>query len=253
MNAPIWLEAGFWGLVAGATLVVGAAIAWFVRVPRDVVATVMAFGAGVLVSALAFELVSDAVESGGLAATASGFLGGAVVYVAANITLARAGARHRKRSGDEQPSESEDAGSGAAIAVGALLDGVPESVVLGLSLFGGGGVGVTVLAAIAISNLPEGLSSAAGMKRAGRSARYVFGVWVGIAVISGVAAAVGALLLQDASATTIAVITSVAAGAILAMIADTMIPEAFERAHVFTGLVTSLGFLAALSIDRLGG
>ena len=253
MNAPIWLEAGFWGLVAGATLVVGAAIAWFVRVPRDVVATVMAFGAGVLVSALAFELVSDAVESGGLAATASGFLGGAVVYVGANIALARAGARHRKRSGDEQPSESEDAGSGAAIAVGALLDGVPESVVLGLSLFGGGGVGVTVLAAIAISNLPEGLSSAAGMKRAGRSARYVFGVWVGIAVISGVAAAVGALLLQDASATTIAVITSVAAGAILAMIADTMIPEAFERAHVFTGLVTSLGFLAALTIDRLGG
>lgn len=251
MNAPIWLEAGFWGLVAGGTLVVGAAVAWFVRVPRDVVATVMAFGAGVLVSALSFELVSDAVESGGLAATAAGFLGGAVAYVAANVALARAGARHRKRAGDEQPSEGDDAGSGAAIAVGALLDGVPESVVLGLSLFGGNGIGVTVLAAIAISNLPEGLSSAAGMKRAGRSARYVFGVWGGIAVVSGVAAAAGALLLQDAAPTTVAVITAVAAGAILAMIADTMIPEAFERAHALTGLVTSLGFLAALTINHL--
>lgn len=252
MTAPIWVEAGFWGLVAGATLVVGAAVAWFVRVPRDVVATVMAFGAGVLVSALSFELVSDAVESGGLAPTAAGFLGGAVTYVAANVALARAGARHRKRAGDEQPSEDDDAGSGAAIAVGALLDGVPESVVLGLSLFGGNGIGVTVLAAIAISNLPEGLSSAAGMKRAGRSARYVFGVWGGIALVSGVAAAAGALVLQDASPTTVAVITSVAAGAILAMVADTMIPEAFERAHALTGLVTSLGFLAALTIDRLG-
>ena len=252
MTAPIWVEAGFWGLVAGATLVVGAAVAWFVRVPRDVVATVMAFGAGVLVSALSFELVSDAVESGGLASTAAGFLGGAVTYVAANVALARAGARHRKRAGDEQPSEDDDAGSGAAIAVGALLDGVPESVVLGLSLFGGNGIGVTVLAAIASSNLPEGLSSAAGMKRAGRSARYVFGVWGGIALVSGVAAAAGALVLQDASPTTVAVITSVAAGAILAMVADTMIPEAFERAHALTGLVTSLGFLAALTIDRLG-
>jgi ZIP family zinc transporter len=252
VDVPIWLEAGFWGLVAGATLVVGAAVAWFVRVPRDVVATVMAFGAGVLVSALAFELVSDAVEGGGLGATAAGFLGGSVAYVAANVALARRGARHRKRSGDEQPSP-DDSGSGAAIAVGALLDGVPESVVLGLSLFGGGGVGVAVLVAVAISNLPEGLSSAAGMKRAGRSSGYVFGVWGGIALASGLAAMLGALLLQDASPTTVAVITAVAAGAILAMVADTMIPEAFERAHAYTGLVTSLGFLAALTVDRLGG
>ncbi|WP_088320640.1 ZIP family metal transporter [Kineosporia sp. R_H_3] len=252
MDVPLWLEAGFWGLAAGATLLVGAAVAWFARVPRDVVATVMAFGAGVLVSALAFELVSDAVEGGGLAATAGGFLAGSVAYVAANIALARRGARHRKRAGDEQPSP-DDSGTGAAIAVGALLDGVPESVVLGMSLFGGGGVGVAVLVAIAISNLPEGLSSAAGMKRAGRSAGYVFGVWGGIALASGLAAMLGALLLQDASGTTVAVITAVAAGAILAMVADTMIPEAFERAHAYTGLATSLGFLAALTVDRLGG
>ena len=141
----------------------------------------MAFGAGVLISALAFDLVDEAETTGGLTATVLGFLVGAVAYVLANVALAKRGAQHRKRSGDQQPSEEEQAGSGSAIAIGALLDGIPESVVLGLSLLGGNGVGVPVLAAIFISNLPEGLSSAAGMKRGGRSARYVFGVWIGVA------------------------------------------------------------------------
>ncbi|NHC15424.1 ZIP family metal transporter [Motilibacter deserti] len=247
---PLWLEAGWWGLVGGLALVVGALVAWRVRVPQPVVAGIMAFGAGVLISALAFELVDEAEQTGGLTPTILGFLGGAVVYSGANVLLARQGARHRKRSEDQQPSEDEDSGSGAAIAVGALLDGIPESVVLGLSLLGGGGVGVGVLAAVFISNVPEGLSSAAGMKRAGRSAAYVFGVWGGIALASGLAALVGALLLQDASDATIAAITAVAAGAILAMLADTMIPEAFEKAGLFTGLITTLGFLTAFTIDR---
>jgi ZIP family zinc transporter len=249
---PTWLTAGLWGLLAGGALVVGAAVAWFVKVPRTVVAGVMAFGAGVLISALAFDLVDEAEKTGGLAATATGFLLGAVLYVAANVVLARHGARHRKRSGDQQPSESEQSGSGAAIAVGALLDGVPESVVLGLSLLGGSGVGVPVLAAIFISNLPEGLSSSAGMKSNGRSAGYVFGVWVSIAVASGLAGALGVLALQGASGQTIALITALAAGAILAMIADTMIPEAFERAHILTGLVTTIGFLVSFALENAG-
>lgn len=136
--------------------------------------------------------------------------------------------------------------------MGALLDGIPESVVLGLSVLDGGGVGVTVLAAVFISNVPEGLSSSAGMKRAGRGARYVFGVWVGIAVAGGGAAMLGCLVLEGASPQVIASITAVAAGGILAMIADTMIPEAFERTRVFTGLITTLGFLAAFTLQRWG-
>lgn len=247
---PGWLAAGWWGLVAGGALVVGAAIAWWVRVPPRVVAAVMAFGAGVLISALAFDLVDEAERAGGLLAVALGFLGGAGAYVAANVALARHGARHRKRS-DRQPSEEQDQGSGAAIAIGALLDGIPESVVLGVSLLGGSGVGLPVLAAVFISNLPEGLSSAAGMKQAGRSARYVFGVWIGIAVMSGLAACIGYLALADASPFVIAVITAVAAGAILTMIADTMVPEAFERTHVLTGMITTVGFLTAFAIERM--
>ena len=247
---PIAVQAGLWGLLAGGALVVGAAVAWVVRVPQKVVASVMAFGAGVLISALAFDLVDEAETSGGLTATVIGFLAGAVVYVAANVALAKRGARHRKRSGDQQPSEEEQGGSGAAIAIGALLDGIPESVVLGLSLLGGAGVGVPVLAAIFISNLPEGLSSASGMKNNGRSARYVFGVWIGIAVASGLAGLLGVLALEGASAAAIAVITAVAAGAILAMIADTMIPEAFERTHLYAGLIATVGFIVAFSIER---
>jgi zinc transporter, ZIP family len=246
---PTWVEAGLWGLLGGGALVIGALIAWFTPVSPKVVASVMAFGSGVLISAVAFDLMEEAARTGGLAATAFGFLGGAVVYLAANLALARHGARHRKRSGDQQPSESQQAGSGMAIAIGALLDGVPESVVLGLGLVGGGSVSLSVLAAVFISNVPEGLSSAAGMKRNGRSARYVFGVWGGIAVISGLSALLGYAALGGASPEAVAVITAVAAGAILTMIADTMIPEAFEDTHAWTGLITTVGFLTAFAIS----
>jgi ZIP family zinc transporter len=245
---PTWLEAGLWGLLGGGALVIGALIAWFVPVPQKVVASVMAFGSGVLISAVAFDLMEEAVTTGGLVATALGFLAGAVVYLAANLALARRGARMRKRSGN-QPSEQEQAGSGSAIAIGALLDGVPESVVLGLSLVTGGSVSLSVLAAVFISNVPEGLSSAAGMKRSGRSGRYVFGVWGGIAVASGLSALLGYAALGDASPQLVAVITAVAAGAILTMIADTMIPEAYASTHDWTGLITTMGFLTAFAIS----
>jgi ZIP family zinc transporter len=247
---PVWLQAGAWGLLAGGALVAGALVAWFMRVPQRMVAAVMAFGAGVLISALSFDLVDEAQATGGLSATVLGLLAGAVTYVAANVLLARHGAAHRKRSGDQQPSEAEQSGSGAAIAIGALIDGIPESVVLGLSLLSGEGVGVAVLAAIFVSNLPEGLSSAAGMKRNGRGARYVFGVWVSIALASALAGMLGVVLLQDASPESIAVITAIAAGAILAMVADTMIPEAFERTHLYTGLIATMGFIVAFTLSR---
>jgi ZIP family zinc transporter len=253
---PTWLEAGLWGLLGGAALVVGALIAWFVRVPSAVIASVMAFGSGVLISAVAFDLMQEAADRGGLLPAAVGFLGGALAYLGANALLARHGARHRKRSGgnpdEDQPSEQEQSGSGLAIAVGALLDGIPESVVLGIGLLTGGGVSVSVLAAVFISNVPEGLSSAAGMKAKGRSARYVFGVWITIAVVSALAALVGYATLGSAAPELIAIITAVAAGAILTMIADTMIPEAFEKTRTWTGVIATVGFLVAFAIDRAG-
>ncbi len=244
------LVAGGWGLLAGSALLIGAFVGYDLRVPARVVALVMAFGSGVLISAISFDLVADADERGGLTPTLLGALAGAVLYTGANVLLARRGARHRKRSGGQQPSEAERPGSGNAIALGALLDGIPESVVIGASLIGGGGVGAATVAAVFISNVPEGLSSSAGMRRSGRERRYVFGLWGGITVISGMSALLGRTVLGTMPDAALAAVSALAAGAILSMIADTMIPEAFEKAHLLTGLVTVLGFLAAFALSQ---
>jgi ZIP family zinc transporter len=232
-------------------LLVGAALGSLVRVPPRLIALVMAFGSGVLMAAVPFELIAEAYERSGMMPVVAGTVGGAAVYSGANALLARRGAQHRKRSGEQQPSEAEAPGSGNAIALGALLDGIPESVVIGTSLLGGGHLGVATVGAVFISNLPEGLASAAGMRSAGRSRRYVFALWGSIAVISGLAALAGYALLGGASETVIATITAVAGGAILAMIADTMIPEAYSRVHLLTGLVTVVGFLSAFALAQL--
>ena len=250
---PTWVAAGGWGLLAGAALVVGAGVGWFFTIPARMVAAVMAFGSGILISALSFELMEEAFRRGGFTSTASGFLGGAAVYTAATLLLSRHGAKHRKRSGNQQPSEADQNGSGLAIALGALLDGIPESIVIGLSLLRGGAVSLVAVIAIFLSNLPEGLSSSVGMKKAGRTPQYVFGVWVGIAVASGIASLLGYTVFRDFSAEVIAGTTAVAAGAILAMLADTMIPEAFATAHEFAGFITVAGFLSAFALSKLSG
>ncbi|MFD3444166.1 ZIP family metal transporter [Microbacteriaceae bacterium 4G12] len=239
-----WLSAFGAGALAGGALLIGAAIAWFVQVPRGVVAGIMAFGSGVLISALAFDLVLEAEETGGTTPTVVGFLAGAVAYVSANIALDRIGARKRERTGEGS------SGSGTGIAVGALLDGVPESAVLGLSMVGGG-VSVPILAAIFISNIPEGLASTADLKRDNRGLRYVVLLWAGIALACALASLLGFALLDTASPDLTAVINAIAAGAILAMICDTMIPEAFDRARALTGLLATVGFLTSFTIHQL--
>ncbi len=253
MSPPI--EAGFWGLVAGSALLLGAGVAYFISIPPRLVAAVMAMGSGVLISAVAFELMDEAFAMGGFPATAAGFLTGAAIFTGVNIAITKAGGGHRKRSGhhptERQQHSSE--GSGLAIAAGALLDGIPESVVIGASLLGGAGVSAATVAAVFLSNLPEGLSSAAGMRKAGRGAGYIFGVWGVIALASGVAAYAGATLLVGADPLVIAAVTAVAAGAILAMLVDTMIPEAFAVTREYAGLITVAGFLAAFALSKLGG
>ncbi|WP_448208046.1 ZIP family metal transporter [Azospirillum sp. sgz302134] len=250
-SIPLSIQAGLWGLLSGSALLLGAGAAYLAHIPQRVIAGVMAFGSGVLISALSFELMDEAIRRGGFPATAAGFLGGALVYTIANIIVSRRGAKHRKRSGGQQPSADE--GGGLAIAIGALLDGIPESVVIGVSLIEGGAVSFVAVIAVFLSNVPEGLSSAAGMKKAGRSAAYIFGLWSGIALISGFAAYLGYVLFAGLGDAVVAATQAVAAGAILAMIADTMIPEAFEATHDYAGFITVAGFLAAFALSKLGG
>jgi ZIP family zinc transporter len=236
------LTAGGSGLAAAAILLVGVAIGWLVRVPTGVVAGITAFGAGVLISALAYELVAEAHADGGLWPTVLGFALGALVYVGA---AALVDARGRRAGADAKPG-------GLALLIGALVDGIPESVVLGTTVAATGGLSLPILLAVAIANLPEGLASAAGMKEAGRSARYVFGVWGAVVAVSGLAAALGYLLLRGGPAELIAFITTIAAGGMLAMVCNTMIPTAFARDRAATGLLATLGFLAAFILSHLG-
>lgn len=250
---PQWLEAALWGLLAGSGLILGAAAGYFLPVPRKLVAMVMAFGSGILLSALAFELLEEAYERDGMVSISIGFLAGAMVFTAANWLLSRKGAAERKEPGEEQPSEAEAPGSGAALAIGALIDGIPEGIVIGLSLLPGGAVSYVAIGAVFLSNVPEALGGASGMKHAGRPLSYVFGVWGGVALATALSALIGYAVFQAFPEPVIAATTAVAAGGILAMLVDTMIPEAFEVVRNYSGLLAVLGFLVSFMLSKLAG
>jgi ZIP family zinc transporter len=248
---PIWLQAGCWGGVAGGALLLGAAVGYRMSLPRKLIAGVMAFGSGVLISALSFDLMEEAFQHAGIMPTVIGFSAGALIYSGANALVSRQGARNRKRA-RQQPAEGNGDSGGTAIAVGALLDGIPESLAIGLTMLAGDGVNIATVAAIFISNIPEGLSSSAGMKTAGRSATFVFGLWLAIAVASGLASLAGYTMFSEVSVEFQAATTALAAGAILAMLSETMIPEAFEGTPDWAGIITCAGFACAFALTTFG-
>ncbi len=257
---PIAAQAGLWGLLSGSALLLGAAVGWFASPSRRTSAAVMAFGAGVLISALSFDLMDEAwrrsdAAGSGLFPVAAGFLGGAAVFSLCNYGLARWGARHRKRSTAEHRRRDRSlcAENGSALALGALLDGVPESIVIGVSLLEGGSVALVAVIAVFLSNLPEGLSSAAGMKAEGRKGGFVFLLWTAVALITGLSALIGYVAFSGVAPGIVAAVQAVAAGAILAMIVDTMVPEAFEETHDFAGVIAVAGFLVAFALTKLAG
>lgn len=232
--------------MSGSALLVGAALGFRLRIPTRVLGLVMAFGAGVLISALAFELTAEAHERGGATAVTLGLVAGGLVFFAGDRVIDMRGGEHRKRSGTQQAG-----GVGAALLLGALLDGIPESAAIGVSLMEGEGVGIAFVIAVFLSNLPEAASSASGMRATGRSARYVMGVWTVVALVSSLAAAVGFAVLGDASAGTVAFVQAFAAGAILTMLADTMMPEAFHDSGPLAGLTTLAGFACAFLLTTV--
>jgi ZIP family zinc transporter len=240
-------ESFFWGLLAASTLLVGGAFALRFAVSELVLGMIMAFGSGVLISAVAFELVEEAhVTSAGEGGVGLGLVCGSLVFFAGDWLIDRMGGAHRKRSGGEQAG-----GSALAIVLGIVLDGIPESIVLGLTVVAGGGVSAAFLVAVALSNVPEAIAASTGLAASGWAHRRILQLWAGVSLVSAVAALAGYAVFDGASPATVAFVMSFAAGAILTMLADTMMPEAFEHGGRLVGVVTTLGFGVAFAISAL--
>jgi zinc transporter, ZIP family len=239
------LVAALWGLVAGSSLLVGAAAALWRPWSKRAVGMVMAFGSGVLISSVSFDLVEEALDRGGRGATTIGLAAGALSFYVGDVAVSRRGGRRRKSA---EPSDSSESNA-AAVVVGSVLDGIPESAAIGISLLDGGHIGVAFVAAVFLSNIPEGLSASAGLARAGRSRPRIFGLWALVVAVSTLAAAAGYGLLDGAADGTVAALSAYAGGAVLTMLASTMLPEAHEDGGATSGLVTTAGFLAAVLLD----
>jgi ZIP family zinc transporter len=236
-----------WGALGASSLILGGLIALRFRVSGQVLGLVLGFGAGVLISAVAYELVEEAfatADSGSW--VVGGLFAGALVFFGGDELIDRLGGAKRKSMAGEQGE-----GRALAIVLGIVLDGIPESVVIGLTLLQGGSVSVAMLVAVFLSNLPEAVRATSGLAIAGWRKAHIMGLWVLVALVSALASLAGYAFLEDASANTIAFILAFAGGAILAMLAETMMPEAFDRGGKAVGLATTLGFAVAFAVSVL--
>jgi zinc transporter, ZIP family len=227
--------------------VIGALLALRFPIGLRPIGLVMAFGSGVLISAVSFDLVEEANEmSSGSGAVAVGLFAGCLVFFGGDRLIDRMGGAGRKRAAGDDGS-----GSALAIVLGTVLDGIPESAVIGLTIYQGGAVGAAYLAAVFLSNLPESISATSGLVKSGWRGSRVLWMWVGIVVVSGIASLGGYALFQESSPDNVAVVLAFAAGAILTMLANTMMPEAFEHSGKLVGVATTLGFAVAFALHTL--
>ncbi|WP_157157431.1 ZIP family metal transporter [Diaminobutyricimonas sp. LJ205] len=233
-----------WGAIAASSLIIGALLALWVNLSYRLIGLIMAFGSGALISAVAFDLVEDATElATGFGWAAVGLFAGCFVFFGGDWLIDRLGGGDRKNKTGLQST-----GSPLAIVLGTVLDGIPESAVIGLTIFQGGEVGFAYLAAVFLSNLPESISSTTGLVAGGWKRGHVLWMWVGIAAVSALSSLGGFVLFQDAPPDTIAFVLAFAAGAILTMLADTMMPEAFEHGGKLVGVVATVGFAVAYGL-----
>jgi ZIP family zinc transporter len=243
------LEAALWGAVGASSLLLGAAVGLILPLPPRVIGLILGFGAGTLISAVAFELTDEAYDLGGADAVVIGLAAGALAYFIGDYVVEGRGAADRMspmgRGGGPGAAAPTASTASTALLFGAVLDGIPESAVIGLSLLEGGSVGVAVLAAVFISNMPEALSSSSGMRASGSGTAHILITWGWVVGASAIAAAAGYGLLEGASDNSIALIQAFAGGAVLTMLADTMMPQAYQHGGRAVGLLTVLGFAAA--------
>jgi zinc transporter, ZIP family len=235
-----------WGALAASSLVLGALLAFARPWPARQVGLVLAFGAGALISAVSFELAAEGLRIGSLGATALGLGIGALTYFGLDGSIARRWAAGRGRAGRASGSDP-----GTALALGAFLDGIPEQLVLGIGLAAGEGVGVGLLVAIFVSNLPEAIGSASEMRESGTDRGKVLRLWGAVAAICTLASVAGYAIADVTSGELQAGIDGFAAGALLVMLIDSMIPEATRESGRVAGLVTTLGFAVATALSSV--
>jgi len=237
-------EAALWGLITAGSLWLGAALAAWARLSERVIGLAMAFGAGALIAAVAYELVIDAFASD-LRLASLGFACGGLTFYAGDVMIDRLGRAGRK----SMTGDAQLAGTASAIVLGTVLDGIPESFVLGSSIVDEGTVPIAVVVGVFVSNVPEALSGTAGLLAAGWRHRRVFTLWTAVVLASVAATVAGWLLIDNVGSTGGAFITAFAAGALLVMLADTLIPEAFQLGGREAGLVTALGFAVGFGLS----
>lgn len=236
--------------IAGFSLLLGALVGiGFKKISQKVIAGLMAFGSGVLICALTFGLMQEAFNHGGFDSVIFGFLIGGLVFVFGDYLLHIIGARKHKRNSWLTPEKDIET-TGSAITLGSILDNIPESIALGIAIFVGGGKGFLMMIAIFLSNFPEAISSIAGLKREGFSRNKIIAIWTIAAFASFIVAILSYLFLNDLNIGIIGFLEAFAAGAILAMLASTMMPEAYEEGGIVTGILTVFGFLVAFIISR---
>lgn len=239
-----------WGLAAASGVLGGAVLGLTTRLRHRAIAAIMSLGAGVLLWVASIKIASEALPLAGAASTVAGIIAGAALFSIANAALATA--KDRKRCGEckPQPSEAEAPGSGTSIALGTALDAVPEALVLGVTLRADG-PDLALVVALALSNVPEALSGTAGMRRASRSSTYVLSLWSGIALGTAAATALAFYLLGDLGPDATAILKAYGAGALIAMTAETIIPEAFHNGPRYSGVLAASGFAALILLGEL--
>jgi zinc transporter, ZIP family len=234
--------------VAAFPLVIGGLIALRFRIQKRTLGLVMAFGVGLLISAVAYQLTEEAAKtSAGGGGVGLGFFSGAVVFFLGDFLIDRKGGQHRKRSEGSQAT-----GSGLAIVLGTVLDGIPESLVIGVSLLAGAGASLPLVVAVFLSNIAEAVPATTGLVLGGWKPARVLAMWGGITIVSGLSSLAGYALFGNASPAVIAYVLAFAGGAILVMLADTMMPEAFELGGKLVGLATAIGFALAFALTQVG-
>ncbi len=233
----------FYGFITGLPLIAGAIITKFYTFKEKPIGMIMAFGSGVLIAVISFSLMVEAFHLGGLIPVSIGFVAGAALFSWGNHTVNKRGAKNRKRCfGPEVGGKNA---SGTGLAMGSLMDNIPESFAIGVSLLSSGTVSSALLVGVIISNFPESAAGAQAMKITGRSQKYIFKTWGSIAAINIVAAAIGFLVISQLGPEIQAITLGIAGGAILAMLAETMMPEAYETGGYHISLATVAGFLIA--------